>query len=468
MSSPRHRTANRKRTIRRRTALRTALRSTVPLLAAPLLARTSPAQAAPAVAASRAAEPVRQVLPNGLVLLVEERPTTETLAVYLAARAGSRDDASLPGVSLLTSRLMYQGTPRRPSQTDVERAAALTGGAVSRGTGNELSTYACAVPASEAPFAFDLLGDLVANPLLDPAALDRLKQILLQEIAQRQADPASALSDLYQAEFFAGHPIATPIQGTPQSVPAVTVDDVAGMREQNWGAANLALSIVGKITPADALELAQRSFGALPAGTRLERQAAAAQPITAPRTTSVIVGQQQTLFRLGTAAPPLTSADRYPMTVLNAIVGGASGRLFAALRTERGLAYTAGSSYLEFTDTGSWYAGAGVDPQNLEAALAATRDEIAKVRDTAPDAAEVASKISQIAGSQVLAEESNSARASRMASQELLGTEPVEEFVRRIRAVTPDEVLRIARMYLDLDHALLALAGPPPAPAAAG
>ena len=87
--------------------------------------------------------------------------------------------------------------------------------------------------------------------------------------------------------------------------------------------------------------------------------------------------------------------------------------------------------------------------------------EITRLTEGAPDADEVANKISQIAGQQILASEGNAARADQLASQEALGLEPIEEVVRRIRLVTPDDVLRVAQTYLDLDHALLVVVGPP-------
>src|SRR5437764_3813453 len=84
---------------------------------------------------ARAAEAVvRTVLPNGLVVIAEERRTADTVALQLAARAGSRDDGDQPGLVVMTSRMLFQGTSRRPSETDLQRAATQIGGALTRGT----------------------------------------------------------------------------------------------------------------------------------------------------------------------------------------------------------------------------------------------------------------------------------------------------------------------------------------------
>src|SRR5688572_28741715 len=98
--------------------------------------------AAPAAGAEERAE-----LPNGLVVVAEERRTAETVAVRLSARAGARDDGEVPGISVMTSRVMFQGTTRRPSETQLQRVAAQVGGTLGRGTGAELSAFFSAMPA---------------------------------------------------------------------------------------------------------------------------------------------------------------------------------------------------------------------------------------------------------------------------------------------------------------------------------
>src|SRR5213594_1708139 len=88
----------------------------------------------PSAAAASQNPLVRTTLPNGLLVIAEERKSAETVAVRLTARAGGRDTPELPGLALLTSRVMFQGTARYPSESDLLRTAALVGGTVERGT----------------------------------------------------------------------------------------------------------------------------------------------------------------------------------------------------------------------------------------------------------------------------------------------------------------------------------------------
>jgi predicted Zn-dependent peptidase len=412
------------------------------------------------VAAATAAAPVREVLANGLTVIAEERRTADTVALELTARAGARDDGDLPGVNLLTSRVMFQGTSRRPSETELQRAAAQVGGTLSRGTGLELSSFTSRMPAREVSLGFDLLAGLVLEPLLDEGALARQKQITLQDLGRSRSEPGSLLSDLFQEAIFPGHPVGRRIIGTEQGIESLTREDLLDARQRFWSAANLVLTVIGRIGVREAIARAQQYFGDLPSGSANERRPASLPPLASAQTVRGEAGQQQAQFRLGFQAAGLLEADRYPLVVLNALMAGASGRLFKELRTERGLAYSAGAGYVAYTDAGAWFTAAGVDPQNVDTALEVVRAEVGRLRDEPPDAGEVASKISQIAGQQILADEGNAARASRLASQEILGTEPTEEFVRRIRQVIPADVQRVAQTYLDPDRALLVVVGP--------
>jgi zinc protease len=414
---------------------------------------------------SRQPAPAGQIararLPNGLLVVAEERRLADTVALQLAARAGSRDDAALPGITVITSRMLFQGTRRRPSETALQRAAAQVGGTLGRGTGAEQSSYGANVPSVEADVGFDLLADLISDPLLAEDALARQKQIAQQELAQRRADPGTLLGDVFQEAFLAGHPAASPAIGTPESVAAITREAVVAQRERAFGAANLVLAVVGRLPVDQALARAERFFAGVPAGAIVERPPARQRQLAGVETVRATAGQQQAQFRLGMAAPPRLHADYYPMAVLTALMAGDAGRIFEEVRNQRGLAYVAGAGYNALTDAGAWFGSAGVDPRNLEAALDVVRAEIRRLRDALPPAGEVAGKIGQIAGQQIVADEGNAARAGRLAAQEVLGTESTEEFVQRIRAVTPEDVLRVARAYLDPDRALLAIVGPP-------
>jgi len=406
-----------------------------------------------------AADTVQEVLDNGLTVIVQERPSADTVALQHTALAGVRDDGDQQGVTVLTSRMLLSGTPRRPSDIDMRAAATLAGGTLSRGTTSEVSSIACVVPGSSAELAFDLVSDALVHPTFTPLAFLTQQQLALQNLSQRRTDPGMLIDDLFQQSLFAGQPLGLPPLGTPATVAATKLDDIHATRKRLWGGANAVVTVVGRIRVDDALSLAGQYFGPLFAGPANVRPPSPPQPPSAPETVTGVAGQQQ-LFRVGFLAPSLSDSDRYPMAVLTGMMSGFSGRLLRELRTQRGISYTPSAGYVSYSDAGLWYAAAGVDPDKLDEALAVTQTEIRRISDERASDAEVSDTVDASAGQQILATQSNAEVAARLASQQIFGDVSTDEYVRRIQTVTANDVQRVARTYLDLDHSLTILVGP--------
>jgi zinc protease len=404
-------------------------------------------------------ESVQQVLSNGLTVVVQERPSADVVALQHTALAGFRDDDH-PGITVMTSRMLLAGTPTRPSDIAMRTAATLVGGTISRGTTAETSSISIEMPGDSAELAFDLASDAVINPLFAPEGLLSQRELALQGLSQRRSSPGLLLDDLFQASLFAGQPLGFPPLGTGESLRQLTAGDLIANWQRLWGGSNSVVTVAGRIHPQNAFDLAAHYFGALFAGSPNVRQPSESQAPVEAKTIHGNAGQQQQ-FRLGFTAPSLSDSDRYPMAILTGIMSGFSGRLLRELRTQRGIAYTPSAAFLAFSDAGEWYATASVDPDKLDEALAVTRGEIQRLLDERASDSEVSDAIEAIAGSEVLATETDSAVARRMAAEQILGEVTAEEFVRRVRTVTPDDAMRVARQYLDLDHSLTVLVGPP-------
>ena len=400
---------------------------------------------------------VRTVLANGLVLLVEERPTSGGVAFQIVARAGARDDAALPGLTSMLGRMMFQGTRGRPSQSDLVRAATAVGGRLSANVGSEMATVSASLPATDADLGFDLLADIAANPLLDADVLVRQQAVVLQQLQQRLTNPEALIGDLFRETLFAGHPLGLPSLGTAESVRAITREALVAHHTEVFGASNLVLIAVGRIRPAEAAAAAERAFGALPAGARLTRPVATPPRISAPIDLRIAAGRAQTQFQLGFVAPPTRDPDRYPLQLLATML---NGELFEQVRNARGLAYSAGAGYQRYSDSGMLFATAGVDPENLDETLGITRELLTFFRSEQVSEEELRRRVSYLAGSIVIGTEENSDRVSVYAGREVLGTPTTDEIVARLRAVTPDDVLRAARQYLNPEQAVLTVAGP--------
>jgi predicted Zn-dependent peptidase len=275
------------------------------------------------------------------------------------------------------------------------------------------------------------------------------------------------MADLVQAALFEGQPLGAPVAGTPEAVQAASLGAVVAHLGRQWSASNLVLTVVGRIGAAEANGVAEQFFGALPltptGGPTPVASTTSQQAPPAGRTVFRQSSGVQSQFRLTFLAPSLgtAKADQVALFALTSMTGFFStGRLVQELRNRRGLAYLTESLYLPYRDTGAWYAGAGVDPQNLELAVQLVGAEVQRLRDEAPASEEVTNAVSQLAGSDILANETNAARAARLAREEIRGEDSVEQFVESLRSASPEDVQRVAQNYLDPERSALVVVGP--------
>jgi predicted Zn-dependent peptidase len=396
----------------------------------------------------------RTVLPNGLVLLTKVRPDPDSVAINVAVRAGSRDeDETTNGAAHFMEHMFFQGTPRRPSSFDIDRPIASRGGSLNATTGWELITFHAVVRSADVPAALDVLGDVLTNSLFDPLALEKERRVVLQELNARLNSPNTRGSDLFFQTIFAGHPARHLPGGDRATVMTISRDTLMDFRERWFVANNMVIAVVGNVDPATISEQVEAAFHGLPS------RPLPARPPVEPTTQQeqvllrVSAGSHQAQVIIGVAGPSLADPDRYAMAVLDAVIDDAGRRLFTEIRDRRGLAYSVGANTISLTDTGIWLAAAGVDPENADLVTDLILAEMRRLRDEPVTAEELDEAKSYLEGRSVLGLETNLGQARRFASQEALGVrEPIAQYLAAIRAVTADDVQRVANRFFDLDR----------------
>ncbi len=403
----------------------------------------------------------RTVLSNGLVLLTKVRPDPDSVAINVAVHAGSRDeDESTNGAAHFMEHMFFQGTPTRPTSLDVERPITARGGSLNATTGWELINFNAVVRSADVPAALDVLSDILTNSLFDAQALEKERRVVIQELNARLNSPSTRGSDLFFQTVLADHPARHLPGGSPETVRTISRDTLMDFRQRWFVANNMVIAVVGNIEPDAIVGEVATAFSGLPTRPLPERPPAA--PAEARQEVlRVSAGSHQAQVLLGVPGPSLRDPARYAMTVLDAIVDDAGRRLFTEIRDRRGLAYSVGSSLISLSDTGVWLAAAGVDPENVDLVRDLILAELRRLRDEPVSDTELEEAKSYLEGRSVLGLESNLAQARRFASQEALGVrEPIAQYLERIRAVTVDDVQRVANRYFDLDNYTLVLVEP--------
>ncbi|MCL6648843.1 MAG: insulinase family protein [Chloroflexi bacterium] len=393
---------------------------------------------------------VQRTLANGAVLLVRERPTAGVVALTVAVRSGARDE--LPeqaGWRNLLTRAHLLGTARWPTEDLLRRVIGVTGGTIGAATTYELSTFSITVPAAEFPLACEVLSELLNAPRFDEDQLRRDRGLVLLEIQRRQSEPAALAFDTLVEALWRDHPAGHSPLGRRETVERCEPATLRALREQVMVGRNLTVALVGQVEPEQALEALTQAVAPLPAGEPALRPFQPVPPRRQDEQVECQAGQRQAIVLSGLPVPGRLDPDRYPLAVIDAVLGSPAGRLFAEIRTRRALAYAAGTGLNLLTDAGMFYAQAGTDPATLEPVLAVIAQELQRISETPLTAEELAAAVGQLAGQRIMAEETSSAQANQLATLTALGCyETTEAFAQRLRQVSSEEVLRVARRYL--------------------
>ncbi|HXG04002.1 MAG TPA: pitrilysin family protein, partial [Candidatus Binatia bacterium] len=405
---------------------------------------------APASAAG--AETVhRERLGNGFTLLVRENPLAPVVAVSLLVRMGVRwESPAEAGISNFLHAVMVKGTTRRSGAELAEAIAALGGKVSAAGDVDSSGIQATALGR----FWRDLLGlvaELALEPRLAPEDVDAERDWLLSRVQRRRDSPSGRAFDEFYAALYAPHPYAQPVIGTPESLRRIDRAALVAHYRAFYRPERMVLAVSGHVRAPEVAAEVRRLFGGLPGGGE-------AAPPSNPRPAGggrrVVVEQpaQQAQIVAGALAPSMAEPDHAAVKVLATVLGGGmAGRLFAELRDRQALAYTASAFYEPVRGPGALVLYLGTAPDNAEAAEAALRREVERIRREPVGAAELDRAKGYLLGHDAMDRRTNARQAWYLAFYELqgVGTDFAERYRRAVQAVSADDVHRAARAYLD-------------------
>jgi zinc protease len=306
------------------------------LIALVLVALLLPA-AAPAFAAPIAH---REVLPNGIVLLVAERPGVPIVAVRVFMQAGAafepRDRA---GLANLTGTLLTRGTAKR-SGPEIDEAIEFVGGSLEAGAGRDGLTASLAVLKRNLGLGLDLLSEVMLAATFPEAELKRKVAQIQAAIKRSEEEPNTVAARALSRLVFANHPYGTPVEGTIESVGKLTRDDVLAFYRAHVRPDSVILAVVGDVTVAEARREVLARLGGWAKPSTPPPAAPPAAAGAPPRTETIAKDLTQATIMLGRPAIRQVDPDYFPLAVASYVLGGGSAsRLYARVRDEGGLAY---------------------------------------------------------------------------------------------------------------------------------
>lgn len=392
-------------------------------------------------------------LKNGLNVVIVPIMEVESVTTMIMVGAGSRyETRKNNGISHFLEHMAFKGTKKRPTALEISTLIDSAGAESNAFTGKEFTGYFIKSAAHRIELAFDILSDMLANLLLDPKEIDKERGVIIEEINLYEDTPTRKIVDVYEHLLYGDTPMGWDVAGQKSVISSVTRDDFTSYMKKLYSASNMVIVIAGKVDVEKTLKLVEQYFGAH-------------LTFTTEGYKSVIEGQKdpqvsihhkktdQAHFALGVRTIGLPDEkDRYPLTLLSAILGGGmSSRLFHEVREKRGLAYYVRTVSENYLDCGNLTTFVGSDPKRIDEAIRVVVEEYKKVVKVGEITKQELNKAKEfIKGHFVLELEDTKSVAVFYGSTLLLEKklENPSGVIEKVDAVKMSDVRRVAKQFL--------------------
>ncbi len=404
-------------------------------------------------------------LENGLRIIHKPVSGTGLVGVSLAIDAGARrEQAGKIGVSNLVGEMLFKGTRRRNAQKILWDLESI-GAEMAPSSEPDLFRLNLSSPAGNFSQSMEILADVIQNPSFPPEAFAMEQKKVLSRLKAVEDDMFENTWKVFHADLFKGHPYERYPLGNPQDVQNLTCDDLFAFH-MNWFAPqNMVLAVVGDISASDTIKTCFNFLGGIPP-VKTPPKATESNEIRAPGSFKQVNDHRekaQAMMCLGWLGPRIGNPDYAPMKVLNAILGGGmSARFFMKIRNKSSLAYAVQGVFPSRMDGGAFCAVIGTDPGKVEKVKEIILGEISDIAANGIPPEELDRAVSYVSGQFALDHGACLKIANYLAWFERIGVGYGydRKYLQEVKAVTVEDIKRVARLYLSPKNALLAVTGP--------
>ena len=405
----------------------------------------------------------REVLPNGLVLMHSEKKTLPVVNIVIAIKAGSvLEPPEKAGLANLTADLLNEGTITRSSR-DISDKIEFVGGSLSTSGGLDYITVTLSVLKKDLELGFDLLSDIILNPAFSQEEVMRREKITKGNIMQMKDEPGVVASKAFQKAVYGEHPYGRPDEGTEETIDNITRQDIVDFHRSYYLPDNAIMAVVGDVNKKELDSLMDKYFKNWQMKEVKTRTLPELKNMDAPKVIRINKNITQANVMLGHLGISRNNPDYYAVSVMNYILGGGgfASRLMENIRENKGLSYDVHSYFSGNKYAGSFQAVLQTKNQTANEAIAEILKEMKRMRTEPVTDKELADAKSYMTGSFPLRLDSNSKIAGLLTAIEFygLGLDYVDKYKKIINAVSKDDILRVAKKYLDPENYVLVVVG---------
>jgi zinc protease len=408
----------------------------------------------------------REQLPNGITVLVYERPGSQSVVIEGYLRAGALAETAVnSGLASYTAVSLLRGS-QNYSFDQIYESLESVGAEIAFSSGYHLTSLSAQCLTEDVDLILALLADMLRQPTFPESELIQLKGQIITGLPMRTNNTQQMASLTFRELIYPNHPYGRSQNGSLQTVPTLTPTDVQQFHASHYGPKGMVICVVGALPPAQAVAKVKQLFG--------DWQNEAQRPLPALPELEMINGRHhihhpmpdkhQSDIVLGRPGPSRAAPDYIAASLMNTVLGvfGMMGRIGKTVREAQGLAYYAYSSLQGGLGPGAWLAAAGVAPDKVEPAISSILDEITRIQNEPVPANELADSQAYRIGSMPVGLETNSGLAGVITDMELYdwGLDYLLEYPDLVQAVTPKQIQTAAQKYLSTENLGIAVAGP--------
>lgn len=317
-------------------------------------------------------------LENGLRVVTIPMPSLESATVTVWVKTGSRNElARVAGISHFLEHMVFKGSKKRPSARAISEAVDAIGGEFNAATAKEWTNFYIKAQKNSLPVAFDVLADMVLNPLLNSRDIEKEKGVVCEEMAMYEDTPIYKIGEIFEQTAFKGNVLGRDTIGSEDTVKAIKRNDIQRYINTYYYSDNMVLTVAGGINQKQVIDLAEKHFGGV--GKKEIESTIKDKFVSRQKSPQVLVKNkknEQVHFILGFVGSRRDAKTKYIEAVTSSILGGGmSSRMFTEVREKRGLAYAVKVYSDHFVDTGEFVTYAGVDPSKTEEAIKVMLDQ---------------------------------------------------------------------------------------------
>jgi zinc protease len=402
--------------------------------------------------------PRKAVMQNGLTVVTSEQKALPMVTLSLLIEAGSRfEPEGREGLANIAARLLTYGTKSRTA-LQISEELDFLGATLSTACGEEAASVSMTLLKKDLDAGLQLLAEILSASTFPAEEIDRQKQSVIASIRGKEEDPGYVAHLKFIATLFPKSPYGRPVEGTAESVKRVDRAGLMDFYQRYYRPNHAILTVVGDVSHQVAIDRLDKAFRPWEKGGA----PVAPAPRPAPGAATVVKINKdltQANIILGHEGVPRAHPDYYAIQVMNYILGGGgfSSRLMESIRNQRGLAYSVYSAFEPEKYAGSFQVAMQTKNESAGEAIQVALDEIRKLRGQGVTEEELKAAKDYLIGSFPLRLDTNRKVAAFLSQIEFfsLGLDYPERYPGIIRAVTRQDVLRVAQRYLQPEKLII-------------